>query len=273
MAYLWVLTMIKRLFAALALIVLLPLNAGAAMENGVPAFSGKLRSEIKKINHYAGKQNYKAAQNAIGRVLKAQELSEKQRKYIEEIQRRVTVQELFSHLPDVIESYNIQPGDALHKIAKKHDTTAELIKYLSGLHSDKILTGRKLRILKHPLVVKVDKSENALELILDGTMIKRYRVATGANNNTPVGEFKIIEKLENPTWYKPGGVVVVPNSPENGLGTRWMGFNEKSYGIHGTNEPESIGRQVSHGCIRLLNREAEELFSILPTGTKVIVQD
>ena len=57
------------------------------------------------------------------------------------------------------------------------------------------------------------------------------------------------------------------------LGTRWLGFAEKgeyqSYGIHGTNDPNSIGRNVSNGCVRMLNKDVEEIFSMLQIGDKV----
>ena len=102
--------------------------------------------------------------------------------------------------------------------------------------------------------------------------MKKYSVATGKKNCTPVGEFKITDKLVHPTWFKTGAILP-PGSPENALGTRWMGFDKPSYGIHGTIEPKSIGTQASEGCIRMLNEEVEELYSMVPVGTKVIIQD
>ena len=122
------------------------------------------------------------------------------------------------------------------------------------------------------LNILVDKSDNRLLLKDDQKILKTYIVATGKNNSTPTGTFKIVNKLENPTWYK-AGAVVPPDSPDNILGTRWLGFSLQGYGIHGTTQPETIGKQASSGCIRLLNEDVEELYSIVPTGTKVTVQD
>ena len=64
-----------------------------------------------------------------------------------------------------------------------------------------------------------------------------------------------------------------PESPENVLGTRWMGFDIPGYGIHGTVEPKAIGQQVTAGCVRMLNEQVEELYSILPVGTEVVIVD
>ena len=64
-----------------------------------------------------------------------------------------------------------------------------------------------------------------------------------------------------------------PNTPENPLGTRWMGFDLESYGLHGTTEPDSIGKSRSLGCIRMLNPEVEELFELVGEGTAITVMD
>ncbi len=79
-----------------------------------------------------------------------------------------------------------------------------------------------------------------------------------------------MNKLANPTWFK-AGAVVPPESAENVLGTRWMGFNLAGYGIHGTIEPKELGKQVTQGCVRMNNAEVEELYAIIPQGTEVTI--
>ena len=130
----------------------------------------------------------------------------------------------------------------------------------------------KLKIHTAPFLIRIDKSKNTLVLYSNDEAVKKYSVATGRKNCTPVGEFKITDKLVHPTWFKTGAILP-PGSPENALGTRWMGFDKLGYGIHGTIEPKSIGTQASEGCIRMLNEDVEELYSIVPVGTKVIIQD
>lgn len=173
--------------------------------------------------------------------------------------------------PDSI-LYTVKPGDRLYILAKKNHTTVDLIKKINGLKSDSIYPKMKLKIHTAPFSIEVDKSKNVLVLYSNGEAVKKYSVATGKKNCTPVGEFKITDKLVHPTWFKTGAILP-PGSPENALGPRWMGFDKPGYGIHGTIEPKSIGTQASEGCIRMLNEEVEELYSIVPVGTKVTIQD
>lgn len=118
----------------------------------------------------------------------------------------------------------------------------------------------------------MDKSQNILLLKAGDTVFKTYNVATGANNSTPSGTFKIVEKIPNPPWYKPGEVIP-PGSPKNILGTRWLGLNKPGYGIHGTTDPKSIGTQATAGCIRMTNQDVEELYNIVPVGVEVTIVD
>jgi len=168
--------------------------------------------------------------------------------------------------------YEIKPGDSLYKIAKEYRTTAELIKRSNNLVNDKIVPGRKVKIYTAPFSILVDKSQNTLILKTDEEIIKTYIVSTGKNNSTPVGTFKITNKLINPTWFK-AGAVVPADSPENILGTRWLGFDLAGYGIHGTTEPQSLGKQATQGCVRMANPEVEELYAIVPVGTEVTIVD
>ena len=170
--------------------------------------------------------------------------------------------------------HEVVPGDSLGKLAKQYNTTKELIKKSNGLKSDVIRVGQTLRIWNAPFSVLVSKSQNTLTLKDGGEIVKIYRVSTGANNITPVGTFKIATKLVHPVWFKPGGPPVAPESPDNLLGTRWMGFAEDPhYGIHGTIEPDKIGTQVTAGCVRMRNNEVEELFDLLPVGAQVVIQN
>jgi lipoprotein-anchoring transpeptidase ErfK/SrfK len=168
--------------------------------------------------------------------------------------------------------YEIKPGDTLNKIAGEFRTTVELIMKSNDLKDDKIMPGKKLKVWTAPFSILVDKSQNTLILKSEEEIIKTYIVSTGLNNSTPVGNFRIVNKLPNPTWFK-AGVVVAPNSPNNILGTRWLGFDLPGYGIHGTTEPENLGKQITQGCVRMSNSEVEELYTIVPIGTEVIIVD
>jgi len=196
---------------------------------------------------------------------------------IVEVQEKVAILNtniLFSAIvTDRDEFYEVEPGDTLSKIARKFGTTVDLIKISNSLKGDMIKTRAKLKISKAKYKILIDKSQNLLTLFFDdGKIFKTYSVSTGENNSTPVGIFTVVNKMKDPVWYKQD-VIVPAESPDNILGSRWLGFSVKGYGIHGTTEPDSIGQQVTAGCIRMLNSDVEELYAIIPVRTEVTVVD
>lgn len=103
--------------------------------------------------------------------------------------------------------------------------------------------------------ITVKPTERYLYLIRDGKIYKSYPIGVGKMlTPTPKGNYTIINKAINP-----GGP----------FGARWMGLNKPHNGIHGTNNPSSIGKLVSHGCIRMYNKDVIELYNIVPIGTVV----
>jgi hypothetical protein len=138
----------------------------------------------------------------------------------------------------------------------------------------KIQEGRVLRVPRDELSVLVRKSQYRLWVLLGGVALRSFAVGIGANDKTPEGIFEIETKIERPDWYAEGRRVPFGHA-DNPLGTRWMGFRRTKqaagYGIHGTSEPDTIGKAASQGCVRMLNRDSEELFSWVAAGTKVTI--
>ena len=126
-------------------------------------------------------------------------------------------------------------------------------------------------------VIVIRRGSNQLTLYNGMKVVRRFQVATGQNiYPTPLGRFQIVVKWRNPWWYPPNsswakGLKPVPPGPSNPLGTRWMGLSAPGVGIHGTDEPASIGYSLSHGCIRMLVPQAEWLFNHVNVGTPVFI--
>lgn len=119
-------------------------------------------------------------------------------------------------------------------------------------------------------VIYVRLSECRATLFVDGEVKKTWPVAVGKpSTSTPPGVYEIVRLKEDPTWSWEGRRYP-PGDPENGLGSRWIGINLPTYGMHGTNEPDSIGTAASHGCIRSQNADIEEVFEYLELGDTVI---
>lgn len=113
--------------------------------------------------------------------------------------------------------------------------------------------------------------DRKLAVVEDGEVVRVYPVAVGKQSTpSPAGSFEIINRVTNPTYYHKGEVI--EPGPSNPVGTRWIGLNQKGYGIHGTNAPRSIGKAASHGCIRMAQRDLEELFEIVQVGDEVEIR-
>jgi lipoprotein-anchoring transpeptidase ErfK/SrfK len=169
--------------------------------------------------------------------------------------------------------YTIVRGDSLGKLALKFSTTVDLLKKSNNLTRDIIRMGDRLRIYQGHFAVSVSKTTNELRLTDNGKFFKRYRVGTGEYSKTPVGEFKITARIANPPWWRSDGKTIPYGDPENILGTHWLGLNVPGYGIHGTWDTNSIGKQATAGCIRLLNDDIAELYTILPVGSTVVIHE
>lgn len=130
---------------------------------------------------------------------------------------------------------------------------------------------------RQPVIV-IHRGSNRLYLYNGVRLVRTFPVATGqAIYPTPLGHFEIVVKELNPWWYPPTqdawarGLKPVPPGPGNPLGTRWMGLSAPGVGIHGTDEPWSIGHSESHGCIRMQVPSAEWLYQRVQVGTPVFI--
>jgi lipoprotein-anchoring transpeptidase ErfK/SrfK len=154
--------------------------------------------------------------------------------------------------------------------------TADFLAKVNGIaDKNRIRVGRRIKVIHGPFRAVVVKADYRLEVYLDETFIKHYPVGLGEDDSTPAGTWKVQNKLENPQYYPPrGGQIILADDPENPLGERWIGLEgiageavgQERYGIHGTIEPDSIGKNVSLGCIRMYNPDVEELYDLLVEG-------
>ncbi len=133
-------------------------------------------------------------------------------------------------------------------------------------------TARPVADARSQRVVLVSIPDRKLAVLEDGQVLATFPVAVGAAiSPSPTGEFQIVSRISHPTYYHPGKVI--PSGKDNPLGTRWIGLSQQGYGIHGTNAPRSIGHAASHGCIRMRNRDVEQLFTMLQVGDAVRIRE
>lgn len=242
----------------------------AAAPAAASAPSSSALADIKRLKN---EDNFTEARVRALELLKNSPSAE-DRKAAEDLLSEMAIPLVFSKRPMAEKiDYTVVSGDSLDKLARKFGTTVETIRRGNNLPGQVIRLGTRLRILQGQFSLVVDKSDNTLLLKLNDTFFKRYRVGTGQYATTPTGSFKITGKVAQPTWYRPDGKSIPYGDKENLLGTHWMSIDVPGFGIHGTWEPDSVGKQSSQGCIRLVNADVEELFNIVPEGTPVLIQD
>ena len=160
-------------------------------------------------------------------------------------------------------AYEVQPGDTLERIAEAYEVPWQLLANINGIREPgRLRPGDSLKVVKGPFDAYVDLSSFRLVLYVQERYAGRFPIGIGKDRATPMGDFQVLKKVENPVYY--GDQVVPAGDPNNPLGPYALALDlEQAIFIHGTNDPRSIGRAESRGCIRLHNRDIKDLFDIL----------
>lgn len=179
----------------------------------------------------------------------------------------------------------VQGGDSLISVRKRAIAETKDLLVCTGqiaranqLDGDMIHPGGKLRIPLDRVRVIVDLDAHWAIYAAGDEVIAAWPVGVGKESSaTQVGSYVVGEKSTSPMWFPKGRKPVPFGDPENPLGSRWIAWHNASrettgLGFHGTNEPESIGKDASQGCIRMRTADIEELYEILPVGAEIIVQ-
>lgn len=176
--------------------------------------------------------------------------------------------------------HRVVKGDSLEKIcklaAKNHalQLTPGTLMWVNGLSSDRIKINQELILPAGAFRIAVSKSRYTLQAWMGEGLVRVYSVSIGRDGKTPQAVFKVEDKLEKPPWDDPStGKRLHYGEPGYALGTRWIAFNSvdghTGLGIHGTDDPGSIGTAASLGCIRLENGNVEDLYALVPIGAVV----
>ena len=180
-------------------------------------------------------------------------------------------------------TYQISQGEGLYEIARKFDVSYMSIALANQISDpNRIYAGQKLILPTRTILPKklergilINIPEYRLYFFQGDDSIKAYPVCIGLPTwRTLTGEFSITHKIKNPTWYMPDAIAekekvkkeIVPPGPLNPLGDFWIGTDLRHTGIHSTIIPMSIGRTLSHGCVRLYPEDIEVLFPLTEVG-------
>ncbi|MBM83694.1 MAG: hypothetical protein CMJ78_24310 [Planctomycetaceae bacterium] len=178
----------------------------------------------------------------------------------------------FSSRPHYMPAVEIEFGDNLQKIAAPYRISWQYLASLDEIKPRSIRPGQKLKVIKGPFSAYVDLSDFEMTIHAHGYFVRKYTVGVGKKSSgSPIGKFKVINKVENPEYTDPDGRRVAPDDPSNPLGEYWLDIGD-SFGIHGTIDPESIGKAMSRGCIRMHNDEVVQVYHLLTIGSEVVIR-
>jgi L,D-transpeptidase ErfK/SrfK len=183
---------------------------------------------------------------------------------------------------------HVVSGETLLDVALNHRIGfQQLVRLNPGVSVTRPLPGTRVRLPSG--MIEPNAPRNGLVINLPemrlcdfsaGGKPEVYAIAIGDDvKSTPLGDFAIGNKVQNPVWYVPDSIraehpelpAEVPPGPDNPLGDRWLGLGDSPYGLHGTNNESSIGRLHTHGCMRMYTADIHRLYERVPVGTPVHV--
>ncbi|NQT02706.1 MAG: L,D-transpeptidase family protein [Planctomycetes bacterium] len=181
-------------------------------------------------------------------------------------------------------SYKVKPREILETIARRYKVPWEiLLKVNKIIRPEALRAGETIKVVNGPFHLKVYRSTFRMDLYLqDKTFVKSFRVGLGkAGHETPTGLWRVKSngKLIKPPWPDPDtGKMYYPEDPDYPLGSRWIGLDglegnakgRTGFGIHGTKDPEQIGKADSRGCIRMYNGEVILVYNLLVPGISTV---
>ena len=175
-------------------------------------------------------------------------------------------------------AHTVKGGEVLSTISQQYGVSWRMIARLNGMSRPNLIrVNQRLKILVGEQKMLVHQKDFTLALFIGGHFIKQYKVGLGKDGKTPNGNFAIAQMMIKPDWYPPEGGVIRYGEEGHVIGERWIGFANQpgavGIGIHGTNEPETIGTFCSNGCIRMHNDDVVELYDFIVPGAKITVME
>lgn len=167
-------------------------------------------------------------------------------------------------------AHTVQPGGQLRLIARNYDVSWEYLSNLNRTKPERIRAGQKLKVIQGPLNAVVDLNDYRITIHAHGYYVCSFPIGTGKDGATPTGNYSVLNKEQNPTYYG-SEKVISRNDPLNPLGEHWIDLGN-GYGIHGTINPASIGQSLSKGCIRMNNADVAQVYDLLTTKSTVTIR-
>jgi lipoprotein-anchoring transpeptidase ErfK/SrfK len=181
------------------------------------------------------------------------------------------------------ETYTVQAGEMLINIGRRYHVPPEVIMRTNGIKdARRIHAQQEIKVPRGPFHLKIHKSQFRVDVYLQDLYVRSFPVGLGANASTPEGVWRVRNRLPNPTFYPPPSAedkrIIAADDPSNPLGEHWIGLeyiegdavDTEKYGIHGTIDPGSIGKNISLGCVRMLNEDVALVYDLVLPGRSTV---
>lgn len=195
-------------------------------------------------------------------------LTEQEQRDLVQLLNQLAGTVIYSREHLLLPPYEVQPGDTLDRVAQHYRVPWQLLAKINGVADpNQLPSGEKLKVVQGPFDATINMHKRQLTLMLGGRYAGSFPIGIGTDHSAPDGEFVVKTKTPNPPYYGPDRVIDA-NDPSNPLGKYWIGLDEH-FGIHGTNDPASLGQADTRGCIRLAPRDIEDVYDMLTNESRV----
>jgi len=218
------------------------------------------------------------AHMALSRCYRSPGLAPEQARPVRDLLDQLAGTVIYSRQNLLEPPYMVRPGDTLQTIAEQFDVPPELIANINGIRDPRgVQPGQELKVVRGPFHAVVHLNDYELTMMLGNLYAGRFPITIGRDQPNLEGTYVVTDKGVGPTYYGPDGTTLVEHDPRNPLGSLWLGLGDPNgrsagIGIHGTNDPRTIGRDAPRGNIGLEQRDIQDVFGILSVGSRVVIQ-
>jgi hypothetical protein len=251
-----------------------PSNASPPSISSVPenSFQSKFDSLMQAIQKNLEAGRLAESHLALSTLYDNPDLPPAQARQVTELLDQLAGTVIYSRQHFLEQAYIVQSGDTLDRIAEQYNVPSLLLARINGITNPQQLEpGRELKVVRGPFNAIIHLERHELSLMVGGRYAGRFAIGVGCDQPKLEGEYVVREKNTNPLYRGPGGVTTAGGDLRNPLGKFWIGLSD-NVGLHGTVDPQNIGRDDNRGTICLGDRDIDDLYGILSVGSRVVIQ-
>jgi hypothetical protein len=236
------------------------------------AFQSKFSEFMQSVHKKLDEGRLAEAHLALSALYENPDLPQAQAKQVTELLDQLAGTVIYSRQHYLEQPCIARPGDTLEQIADKYNVPPLLLARINGIRQGQQLEpGQELKVVRGPFnaVIRLEKHE--LMLMVEGRYAGRFAIGIGCDQPKLEGTYIVREKNVNPAYRGPDGITVPGGDPRNPLGKFRIGLNN-NVALHGTVDPQNIGRDDNRGAICLGDRDIDDLYGILSVGSRVVIQ-